>query len=48
MTIPIGGTEILIEDAPARICQDCGETYLNGKYLLELEKKVLRRKLQTA
>jgi YgiT-type zinc finger domain-containing protein len=36
--IPIGGTIVLVENAPARVCQDCGEIYFDGKYLLELEK----------
>jgi YgiT-type zinc finger domain-containing protein len=46
--IPIGGTIVLVENAPARVCQDCGEIYFDGKYLLELEKKLAQRKPQPA
>ena len=46
MEIPIAGTKVLVKDAPARVCQDCGEIYFDGKYLLELEKKLTKLKPQ--
>ncbi|CAN5488231.1 hypothetical protein BH10ACI1_BH10ACI1_06870 [soil metagenome] len=45
--IPLAGTKVLVKDAPARVCQDCGEIYFDGKYLLELEKKLTKLKPQT-
>lgn len=42
-TISIAKQEILIKDAPAKICRDCGEVAINGKYILDLEKKLLAR-----
>lgn len=46
--IPIAGTRILVKDAPARVCQDCGAIYFDGRYILELEKKLLKLKPQPA
>ena len=44
--IPIAGTKVLVQDAPADVCVKCGSTYIDGKYLLELEKKVKKAQLQ--
>ncbi len=46
--IPLGGTKVLVQDAPARVCQDCGEIYFDGKYIVALEKKVLKKQMQPA
>lgn len=42
-TIPIGGHLVEVKDAPARVCQDCGEIHFEGRYLLNLEKEIERR-----
>lgn len=47
MEIPLAGTKVLVKDAPARVCQDCGEIYFDGPYIVELEKKLLKLKPQT-
>ena len=41
--IRIAGQDILVENAPARVCQDCGEIHFEGRYLLNLEKDIERR-----
>jgi len=46
--IRIGGTTVLVEDAPADVCQTCGEIYFHGKYLMELEKKIKKGQFQPA
>ena len=46
--IPIAGTKVLVQDAPADVCVKCGSIYFDGRYLLELEKKLLKLKPQTA
>jgi YgiT-type zinc finger domain-containing protein len=43
--ISIGTEKVLVQDAPARVCLDCGEIYFDGKYIMELTRKV-RKKLQ--
>ena len=35
--IPIAGQRILLENVDAKVCQKCGEVYLDGKMLLALE-----------
>ncbi len=47
-TIPLGGEMVKVEDAPARVCLDCGEIYFDGRYIVNLEKKLLRRAKQAA
>ncbi len=37
--IPIGGTKVLVKDAPADVCVKCGSIYFDGPYIVELEKK---------
>lgn len=39
--IRIAKQDVLIENAPARVCQDCGEIYLEGRFILNLEGKLL-------
>ncbi len=46
--IKIAGQEIFVENIPARVCDDCGEAHLEGRFLLDLEKKLLRRQKQAA
>lgn len=46
--IPIAGQYVSVQDAPARVCQDCGEIYFDGKYIVALEKKVLKKQMQPA
>ena len=46
--IKIGGESVLVEDAPARVCQDCGEIYFEGRFLLDLEKQIESREKQAA
>ncbi len=40
-TIPIAGQMVKVKDAPARVCQDCGEVHFEGRFLLDLEKKLV-------
>lgn len=47
-TLPIAGRMVKVVDAPARVCLDCGEIHFEGKYLLELERKILGRSKQAA
>ena len=47
-TIPVAGRMIEVNDAPARVCLDCGEIYFEGKYLLNLEKEIKDREKQAA
>ncbi len=42
-TLRIAGQSVLVQDAPAVICQKCGQFAINGKYTLELEKKLLNQ-----
>ena len=46
--IKIGGQSVLVEDAPARICRDCGEIYFEGRFLLDLEKQLLETREKQA
>ncbi len=47
-TIPIAGRIVKVEDIPTRVCQDCGEIHFEGRFLLDLEKKLLKREKQAA
>ena len=47
-TIPIAGRMVKVKDAPARVCQDCGEFHFEGRYLLNLERKIKNREKQAA
>lgn len=38
--IRLANREILVEDAPAYVCQDCGEIYFEGQFISNLEKKL--------
>jgi YgiT-type zinc finger domain-containing protein len=40
--IPLAGKRVLLRDVTASVCQDCGEPFFNGKFLLKLEKKLLK------
>ncbi len=44
----IAGQDVFLENAPARVCPECGETHFEGRYLLNVEKKVLRQQKQVA
>ncbi len=46
--IPIAGIMIEVRAAPALVCQDCGEIQFDGKYILDLEKKVRQQQQQAA
>ncbi len=39
--IPLAGKRVLLKNVTAWVCQDCGEPFFNGKFLLKLEKKLL-------
>jgi YgiT-type zinc finger domain-containing protein len=47
-TIPIAGRMVKVEAAPARVCQDCREVHFEGRFLLDLEKKLLKQERQAA
>ncbi len=40
--IPLAGKKVLLKNVTAWVCQDCGEPFFNGKFLLKLEKKLRR------
>jgi YgiT-type zinc finger domain-containing protein len=42
----IAGRMVKVEDAPARVCADCGEIHFEGRFLLDLEKRLLKREKQ--
>ena len=42
-TIPIAGMMIEVEDAPARVCENCEEIYFDGRFILDLEEKLLKQ-----
>jgi YgiT-type zinc finger domain-containing protein len=46
-TIRLAGQEVKVEDAPAHVCQECGEIYFDGKYILDLGKKIRLQKNKT-
>jgi YgiT-type zinc finger domain-containing protein len=46
--IRIAKQEVNVEDAPAFICQDCGEVYFDGKYILDLGRRVREHQKQAA
>ena len=46
--IRIGNRRVLVKDAPARVCQDCGEIHFEGRFLLNLEKDLEKREKQAA
>jgi YgiT-type zinc finger domain-containing protein len=39
--IRLAGRTVLLENVMAWECQDCSALYFNGKYLMELERKLL-------
>ncbi len=47
-TLPIAGQMVKVENAPARVCQDCGEVHFEGKFLLDLEKKLTSKREKQA
>jgi YgiT-type zinc finger domain-containing protein len=47
-TIPIAGRMVKVEDIPARVCADCGEVQFEGRFILDLEKELLKREKQAA
>ncbi len=46
--IKIAGQEIFVENIPARVCADCGEVQFEGRFILDLEKELLKREKQAA
>lgn len=40
-TIPIAGQMVKVKDAPALVCEDCGEVHFDGRFILDLEKKLV-------
>lgn len=47
-TIRIGSQSVKVENAPAQVCQDCGEIHFDGRYILDLEKKLELQEKQAA
>jgi YgiT-type zinc finger domain-containing protein len=47
-TLPIAGQMVKVKDAPARVCADCGEVQFEGRFILDLEKELLKREKQAA
>jgi YgiT-type zinc finger domain-containing protein len=47
-TMPIAGRMVKVKDAPARVCESCGEVHFEGRFLLNLEKSLIERKKQAA
>jgi YgiT-type zinc finger domain-containing protein len=46
--LPIAGQMVKVENAPARVCQDCGEVHFEGRFLLDLEKKLTNKREKQA
>lgn len=42
-TVPIAGRRIKVENVKGFICDQCGEVYLDGPSLLEIETTLLRQ-----
>jgi YgiT-type zinc finger domain-containing protein len=42
-TIPLAGKNVKVENIKAFVCEECGETYLDGPSLLKLESKLMKR-----
>jgi YgiT-type zinc finger domain-containing protein len=47
-TLRIAGQMVKVKDAPARVCESCGEVHFEGRFLLDLEKELLKREKQAA
>jgi hypothetical protein len=39
---------VKVTDAPARVCPDCGEIHFEGRFILDLEKQLLKREKKAA
>lgn len=46
--IPLAGQIVKVVDAPARVCLDCGEIHFEGRFILDLEEKLLKQQKQAA
>jgi YgiT-type zinc finger domain-containing protein len=46
--LPIAGQTVKVKDAPAWVCAECGEVHFEGRFLLDLEKRLAARKKQAA
>lgn len=46
--LPIGGQMIDVVNAPALVCEDCGEIQFDGDYILRLEREVKRQHKKAA
>ena len=46
--IPIAGQMVKVENAPALVCEDCAEIHFEGRFLLDLEKKLSTREKKAA
>jgi YgiT-type zinc finger domain-containing protein len=42
-TIQLAGRNVNVENIKASVCEECGEVYLDGPSLLEIESKRLRQ-----
>lgn len=38
--VPIGKQMVLLENVDAKVCQKCGEIYLDGKMIIDIEKEM--------
>ena len=42
-TIPLAGRSVEVENIKASICEACGEIYLDGPSILEIEARILKQ-----
>lgn len=48
MEIPVAGQKVFVKDVPIRVCDDCGEIYVDGKFIINLERQVKRKSKKVA
>ncbi len=41
--VPIGKQYVLLENVDAKVCQKCGEIYLDGKMILDIESEIEKK-----
>lgn len=46
--VPIGKQFVLLENVDAKVCQKCGEIYLDGKMILDIESQIEKNSTKKA
>lgn len=42
-TIPLAGRDVKVENIKGSVCEDCGDVYLDGPSILEIEARILKQ-----